>query len=278
MSQMKQNLTNNELLEELKTFIKNELKPVIDLQNNYNKLESKIITLERKIRKNNIVIFGLGLESNESLVVNTINKLNSLLETAFTEADINNIYKIGNKDTTIVEFLSFLKKKQVFKNIRKLKNTNIYVADGLCKEDQIERKTLNQNLREAKSKQLNAYINKNTLYVNNERYTAKQLASTLTETNNLAEENNNSLEEEIDEILIEPKSNSAPSTPARNTFELEETSYIQKNISTGREGEEIGTSSQITGAIKEELKGTTIFESRVLRTKNKKSQEKIIIA
>lgn len=271
MSQMKQNLTNNELLEELKTFIKNELKPVKDLQNKFNKLESKIITLERKVRKNNIVIFGLGVENNECLVENAINKLNSLLETTFTEADINNIYKIGKKDTLIVEFLSFLKKKQVFKNIKKSEGTSIYVANDLCEEDQINRKILSQNLREAKAKHLNAYIKKNTLFVNDEPFNANQLTSILNENNNLMEENNDSLNDEIDEIQLELKSNSAPSTPARNILELEEVSYCQENTSTARGREKIETLSQKTGAIKKkELKDSTVLESRTLRTKIQK--------
>lgn len=110
------------------------------------------------------------------------------------------------------------------------------------------------------------------MYVNNERYTAKQLECTLTEINKLAEEDNDSLKDEVDEIQLEPKANSAPSTPAKNTFELEETSYWQKNISTERKGEEIETSSQKTGAIKKkEMKGPAVFESRTLRTKNQKS-------
>lgn len=137
---------------------------------------NRCILLERKLRRNNIIVFGLNF-STDNLVEETLNILNTHLKTSFVVADINNIRKIGKgqRQTVILEFVSFLKKSQVFKNIRNLKGTSIAIANDLCVEDRENNKVLVRYLKKAKAEGIRAQIRGDRLEIDGKTYTVTEL-------------------------------------------------------------------------------------------------------
>lgn len=203
------NISTSELYKKLTDYIgkkfteqKSEIEElVLPIERKCNQLEERIKYLERKIRKNNIVIFGLKTENTTSLLDQVLAKLNSILHINIDQSHINDIYKVGKKNVIVLEFLSNLTKGEIFKNIKNLKGTGISIANDLCKEDQQERQILYHNLRSAKNNNLPAYVKQGKLYVNGEQYTVEQL-----------KKNSLQFPEEV-EVILSPRSLSAPPTP-----------------------------------------------------------------
>ncbi|KAK9721825.1 hypothetical protein QE152_g19962 [Popillia japonica] len=150
------------ITKEIKTINTN----ITGLQQKYDALVKRTINLERKTRKNNIVVFGIQHENEENLMHNVLHSINNLLETNIAERDLNNVYRIGKRNTVIVEFISYIKKLELFKNIKKLKGSNIAIAHDLCPEDLRKRKQLYECYKKAKNNGLNAQIKHNSLYIN----------------------------------------------------------------------------------------------------------------
>ncbi|KAK9710717.1 hypothetical protein QE152_g25884 [Popillia japonica] len=134
----------------------------------------------------------------------------SHLNVDLSASDINDIYAIGKQTTKpiIVKFISYLKKKEVLKNVRQLKGTKIVVAEDLIYEDRQRNRILRKHLLAARSKLLNAFIKANKLYVNGEAFTADQL---------IEKESEDSLH-----VSIEKRSNSAPPTPTPRVADFED--------------------------------------------------------
>lgn len=142
-------------------------------------LEGRCLHLERRIRKNNVILFGLSLDGTD-LAEQVLQKLNDLFETAFTIAEINNVYKIGKSKSppVIVEFVSFLRKSEIFKKpdkLRALRGTGISIAHDLCQEDRKNMKILRQHLREVRAKGQEAKIVGTKLKIGDRFYSAAEL-------------------------------------------------------------------------------------------------------
>lgn len=144
-------------------------------------LQRKNLTLERNRRKNNIVVFGLTI-AHADLVTTVISELRQRIGVELEERDINNIYYIGKNKTNhraiVVEFVSFLKKLTIFKNVSKLKGTGIAISNDLCREDRETNKVLVKHLKIAKQQQLQARIKGNKLEIDGELYTVEELEKT----------------------------------------------------------------------------------------------------
>lgn len=158
--------------------IKDRLQSLEKANRKIKDLEQRTLYLERK---NNIVIFGLK-SGNSDVVQVTINKLNELFELQLSRADINNIYKTGKSDNKpiVVEFVSFLKKSDIFKSadkLRALKGTGISVASDLCKEDRLQRKILRKHLSVARENGEDAKIVGHKLKIGDKLYTTADLES-----------------------------------------------------------------------------------------------------
>lgn len=286
------NLSNNELYEklaglldiklnEIKSEIKSIKNTVFKLDNKCNELEKRIINLDRKVRKNNIIIFGLEEVSEKNLLNYVLKKLNETLHIDLRDTDINNIYKIGSKNTILLEFISHLRKQLVFKNIKKLKGSNISITNDLCPEDQNNRKILYENLKEARKRNLTAIIKNNKLYVNNEAFTADQLIN----------KENTTETEEVDISIFankspKPNSSSAPATP-RAVTNREIVLEYQTNASAVPSNQNVQHSSPVSvfpttnenttlngelSNLAKERKGSTSTETRILR--NNKATKK----
>lgn len=164
-------------------------------------LKKKNLYLERKSRKNNVIIFGLH-SNDENLLENTIKVLNELLEVNIKEEHINNIYRIGqnNSPAVIIEFISYLKKRTLFQNIdalKKLKEKGIAIANDQCYEDRQEQKVLRKHLKIARSQNLEAKIKGFRLFINNKAFTAKELKDSEKNVQTSSESEDESIEDEI---------------------------------------------------------------------------------
>lgn len=153
---------------------------LIDLQKKQNILEQQNIHIERKLRQNNIILFGLSTRKELKITefqIEVLKEINSLLDTNFKLPDCNSIYplKSEHKNPIKVEFISHIKKQEIFQNIQKLKGTQVSISDDLCNADREKRKTLMNYLRDAKVQKLNAKILKDKLMIDGKIYTIEEL-------------------------------------------------------------------------------------------------------
>ncbi|CAG9773449.1 unnamed protein product [Ceutorhynchus assimilis] len=175
-------------------------------------IEQRNIFLERKIRRNNVLFFGYKVEDPKDLLKLTISKINELLATNIKEDNINNIYKVGKSDSapTLIEFISYLKKAELFKDpekLRALKNTPYAISNDLCEEDRRELKTLRKHQKKAHDENKPAKIKGLKLEIDNKLYTAKELEghsesdipTTSSETEESSEEESEEEEQNIEQ-------------------------------------------------------------------------------
>lgn len=208
--------------EKILNLLNEQNEKVQDLEERYKLLEDKYVKLDRQLRKNNVLIFGLNQTNNSGFEESVLTRINQLLNTDFSLLDCNNIYPIKSQKTNPIkiEFISHLRKQLIFKNIHKLKGKGIFIANDLSYEDREDRKILIANLKEAKEKQLSAKIIGHKLVVNGDTYTAKQLI-----------ENNPEIvhfkQGQTDLQISEAKSDSAPSSPT----------ILERNSARDTEGE-----------------------------------------
>lgn len=161
------------------------------IERDYQQISERIESINRKGRKNNIIIFGLKRKS----------EIKKLLDINIKESDINNLYTLGK-----IEFVSYLVKSGIFKNVNKLKGTNIFIAHDMTIKERQEQKILRKHLFITKREKSNVcYIRKNQFHINNTVYDPEQL-------------------EQIQEHSLDPvdysKPNSAPGTPISSEQEL----------------------------------------------------------
>ena len=153
----------------------------IDISNrDISQLKKENLDLQRKIRKNNIIVFGLGSRKDlkqENLLKTSIDNLNRLLSIKLLESDINNIYFVGKSDTPpiVIEFISYLKKSTIYPHLKKLKGTKVSISHGLCFEDRKDQKTLINHQKLARSQGLQTHIKNKTLFVNDQPFSIGKL-------------------------------------------------------------------------------------------------------
>lgn len=174
---------SEKLTKEIKRNREEYSKTVKKTEKDLQTLFDKYTYLERKRRKNNLVVFGLQIKE-ENILKETLTSLNSLLEINIRESDVNNIYSIGkqeNKKGILIEFISFLTKKSVFANAFKLKNSKIAIVNDLCPEDQKIQKILTKHLKLARSRNQKARIKGVQLEIEGKLYSAEDLENPDTE-------------------------------------------------------------------------------------------------
>lgn len=173
------------------------------LENKHGEIVEKIEYIEKRIKRNNVVIFGL--ETNNYYTENLVQIVLAFFETKLNilvaPHEINNIYSVGrtHKKPIVVEFISYLRKIDILKSAHKLKGTNIFINHDLTKTEQKENTILRKQLKLARTEDTKAYIKKNKLYYQGEVYTAKDFPEDSSEI--------------ITNETVEEKSSSAPATP-----------------------------------------------------------------
>lgn len=202
----KEEITNNIIAETQKIVqvIEEQNKKINILEKKYDTLNQKYLNLERQVRKNNILIFGLDLQEENNLQEFVLKSLNNKLEINLKESDINNIYEIKGRKGNFVklELISYMKKQIIFQNIKKLKNSKLSIAHDLNFEDRNKNKILVKHLKEAKSKNYSAKIVGRKLIVNGTSYAAEDLEPDCLDLNKTF----------TGENIVKP--NSAPPTPS----------------------------------------------------------------
>lgn len=171
----------NELKNETLLTLKKFEEDIKKLQTENKKLRQDIIYLERKARKNNLVIFGLN--SEDDLLTSVLNIFNQI-GTKIEARDLNNVYRLKSRTNTnpvVAEFISFQQKLSVLKNAYKLKGKSIYISKDQCKEDREKNKTLINYQKQARAKGESAYIRGEKIYIEDKPYTIQQLDSLLAE-------------------------------------------------------------------------------------------------
>lgn len=143
------------------------------------RLHEKYLSLEWRNRKNNVIVFGLQGGSTD-IIQHTLDKINHLLGLNLEKRDVNNVYRLGrNENSPIkIEFISFLRKLELFKNkerLKLLKGEHISITNDLCEEDRGVHKVLVEHLKEARRDNKRARIRGNKLQIENVWYTAKDL-------------------------------------------------------------------------------------------------------
>lgn len=158
---------------------------VVSLEDENRNLKKRLLFTERKLRKNNLVFYGLKENTEEtenSLVAKILDLLKEKLCVELKPLEITNAFRLGKKSGKIrpilVEFLCFFTKKEILSNCSKLKGTNIFVAEDLIEEDREERRCLVQNLKVAKEKNKEARIKGNTLVIEGKVYKYEDLIRT----------------------------------------------------------------------------------------------------
>lgn len=184
-------------------------------QQNIKQLRDEVLHLERQRRKNNIIVFGLplGNRTADEIEEETVSILNNLLRLTIEKRDINNLYELGKgqKKGILIQFVSYLTKKKIFKNISHLKGTKIGIAHDLCPHDREQNKILVKHLKEAKSNNKSAKIKKNKLEIDNQLYSIEELENseffndTSTNSEKQSTEDEVSLEPERSESIQEKR-------------------------------------------------------------------------
>lgn len=141
-------------------------------------LKDRVELLDREVKKNNLIIFGLE-ETSESVSIEYIcQKLQTLLGIEIHQSDVRDVYRLGkSKNNPVkIEFVSQATKKLVLKNCRQLKGTNISVTHDLTLKQREEGKKLRKHLSRFKENSSNkCTIKGNKLFVKNKTYTIDQL-------------------------------------------------------------------------------------------------------
>jgi len=173
---------NNKQTQEIKLDFQQATTKIESVSKEVLKLNQKQLNLERQSRKNNIIIFGLqGFTRSEDWLKDTLKGLNLVLETNIHISDINNYYSVGKSQNPpiVLEFISFLKKTEIFKNkdnLKKLKTKGWSVTNDLCPEDRLKQKKLREHLKIARSQNCEAKIAGYKLIINNQEYSVEDLA------------------------------------------------------------------------------------------------------
>ncbi|KAK9879993.1 hypothetical protein WA026_008506 [Henosepilachna vigintioctopunctata] len=167
--------------------------------------------------KKHIIIFGLEkpLEVSPAFICEEIRRL---LQVELKESDISDLYQLGKKNNSPikVEFISYFKKKEVISNARKLKGSQISIANDLTPQQREEVRKLKSFLRKIKDRtSKKAYIRGNRVIVGTKEYTLGQLESsegtTLGDTPHLEKEEINAWNEDssTEEEISDSKSEDA---------------------------------------------------------------------
>lgn len=194
----------NELQKQSKKITELE-KQVDELSNNNRKLEKNLKVVNNKLRRKNIVVYGIPEDENPLPFFIKIVK--EKLEVLIEEQHVADHYRLGPKyeernRPVLIEFLGINKKQEIFRNVRKFKGSGISITNEQTGEERKIHRTLYKHLKCAREKNQQAKIVKNRLIVNGVGFTYDQL---------IEKEETNTVEEVFENTY--QQINSEPSTP-----------------------------------------------------------------
>ncbi|CAG9824525.1 unnamed protein product [Phaedon cochleariae] len=179
---------NQDLKDEIHT-LKNEIKEELnnlkqkneELENENKSLKNRLISTEHKLKKYNIVIYGLKEVKEGNEFTQTLSFLQNQVKVNCSEKDIRDAYRIGKQKITgrirptLVELSTYKVKKEIFQQVHNLKGLQIFVSNDYTKEELDKRKVLSDNLKLAKAQNLQANIKNNNLLVESQLFTYEDL-------------------------------------------------------------------------------------------------------
>lgn len=120
--------------------------------------------VERLKRERNVVIFGLRESASEEIYSLVMETLTTSLKIPLREDELDLVRRLGPRTgqerprPVLVKLTTQRKKELILKEKRRLKNSQLYIAEDLPKEVVTVRKSLGPRLAEARSKGLRAFI------------------------------------------------------------------------------------------------------------------------
>lgn len=127
------------LLEEIKSLKDESSNKVQVLENKYidlkadnEYLKKKLIVIERRLKKYNLVFYGIRENDNKTLISDVLKIINEKLNIKCASQDLRDIYRIGKNlndkpRPVIIEVVNYKLKIYVLINSKKLKGTSIYI-------------------------------------------------------------------------------------------------------------------------------------------------------
>ncbi|CAG9823918.1 unnamed protein product [Phaedon cochleariae] len=105
------------------------------------KLSENVDFLEQRSKMNTLRVVGMKEENNENLQARVLLSFNDGLEIKCTLDDINNVFRIRKvtenihkSRPVIVDFVSYLKRNEIYKGRSALKGTEIYLNEDLTEQ------------------------------------------------------------------------------------------------------------------------------------------------
>ena len=216
------------------------------MEEQHKQTQNKHLLYERKLRRNNLIIFGAEYKEADSLVEFILHLFRNHLAIDLVESDINNLYLLKNNQKSVspikVEFVSCLKKDLILKNTIKLKGSKIFITQDLCWEDRQERKILLEHLKSAREQKLSSkIISGNRLIIDDIVYTTSDLKSRSLENKSKHQGNDSSA------LLRDSTSKEISQSQITNSANLESEDNLKKE-SEKRKREFINTESEFKKA------------------------------
>lgn len=220
-------------------------------------LRIKLLKVEKRLKRNNIILFGIG-ENPKELVKNlVVDFVSQQLKVELDTRDIGNIYRISNKNTAkkprpiLLELVTHDKKREILNQRKFVKGSAVAISENLTEEDRKERKLLYDHFSTARKKGYPAKLFNKKVEINGKSYTYRDLA----------------------EIEVNPevnlsaysKSTSAPTTPSVET--------VQHNIFEGSLSQSSTTSKQDLSGKQEEKQAE---ERKIIPTRSRANSKSSI--
>lgn len=140
-------------------------------------LESKIDDLENRSRRNNLIIYGLNEEQDETseMLEKTVNQkvIKDILE--MNPVEIERVHRIGKPDPNktrpiIFKLLDWRQKSQILARGRKLKDTGVSIGEDFSKRVRDIRKKLWASAKTNRENQEKVSLAFDKLYINKRAY------------------------------------------------------------------------------------------------------------
>ncbi|CAG9821195.1 unnamed protein product [Phaedon cochleariae] len=182
---------NNDLKSEIKD-LRNKISSEVDTLKNQIKflevenvqVKSKVLGLERKIKKYNFIVYGIEESERDNYCEKIIDVMISILGIDCSKSDFRDLYRIGKpqekKQRPIVcEVVNYSLKQTVLVNAKKhfseLKKLKIFFGQDYPEQEYKERKFMNEKRKEALANNLTAVFKNNNLIVNGKSFTYEEL-------------------------------------------------------------------------------------------------------
>jgi len=148
------------------------------LETENKELKRRLYSVEKVIKRKNLLIYGLPEADNENTVEIVVDVVKNKLDINLKSTEIANCFRLGKKidkkhRPILLVLISNLKRSELLTNKGKLKGTNIFINEDLTQEDSNRRRTLVNKLKEARAHNRNATLKGNRLMVDGVSYTAE---------------------------------------------------------------------------------------------------------